>query len=77
MNRAHGSGERLMCGLSCPADSGASPTDRHHFHLPYIVSAGIVAHFFYATLQAATRPYAPSEQAVRRAHLVTRTTRTA
>ncbi len=41
------------------------------FHLPYIVSAAVVAHFFYATLTAATRPYAQSNQAIRRARIVT------
>ncbi len=36
------------------------------FHLPYIVSAGILAHFFYATLKAATQAQSAPVQAVRR-----------
>ena len=47
------------------------------FHLPYIVSAGILAQFFYATLTAATRPYAQDGQAVRRARVVARPSRAA
>jgi hypothetical protein len=34
------------------------------FHLPYIISAGILAHFFYLTLQAAARQQGTAVQAV-------------
>ena len=48
------------------------------FHVPYVISAAVVAHFFYATLKAATQPYAPPVHAVRRrSRLVARPTRVA
>ena len=40
------------------------------FHLPYIISGAVVAHFFYATLTTAARRYGQSEQAVRRDRIV-------
>ena len=43
------------------------------FHLPYIVSAGILAHFFYATLKAATQTQAVPVHAVRRGSVARRT----
>ena len=47
------------------------------FHLPYVVSAAVVAHFFYATVTAATRRYGQGGQAIRRARIVTHSHRAA
>ncbi len=47
------------------------------FHLPYIVSAGILAHFFYATLKAATEQGVAPVQAVRRGRAGERAVRAA
>ena len=47
------------------------------FHLPYIVSAAVVAHFFYATRTGATRRYGQAGQAVRSARVVAQSNRAA
>jgi hypothetical protein len=41
------------------------------FHLPYILAAGVVAHFFFSTLRAATAPLAERPVEARRADLET------